>query len=265
MRDLDLEILELQGARWVPIQPGTKRPQGRDWQHHPRRLTEIGTPAVGMLLGAPSAGIMAVDFDGESALEYWHTHILEDLPDSVMWTSGRPGRCQMALRVPAELAALVPTKFAVSTAPGEQLEWRYGRDRRGFQSVMPPSPHPDTQGYAWVSGHSPQHREIAEAPWQLLEWALQHHQREQQRHQVLESDTLAGPLGAASIPESQALRRIGEIIAGMRPGDRSHRACQVGALLRSVRGELHARVFDQLRAQGCDRAALASARRYSRG
>lgn len=261
MTNLDLEILELQGARWVPIQPGTKRPQGRDWQRHGRRLAEITTPAVGMLLGEPSSGIMAVDFDGESALDYWHTHILDHVPDTVMWTSGRPGRAQAAFRVPAEIRPWVPTRFVVNTGPSEQLEWRWGTDQRGFQSVMPPSPHPDTGGYVWLPGLGPQDVTVAEMPAEVLAWALAQVPAQSGTPEAIQPWQ---PRAGSQWQESQALRRIGEIMAGMRPGDRSHRACQIGALMRSVRGELHAEIFAQLSQRGCDRAALASARHYSR-
>lgn len=260
MNNLALEILELQGARFVEIMPGTKRPQGTGWQHNPRTLDQIHTPAVGMLLGDASSGIMAVDFDGASAIEYWAEHIMDSVPDTVMWASGRPGRFQAAYRVPEEIRAMVPTKFAHRTGEGEQLEWRYGRDSAGFQSVLPPSIHPELgTAYYWLEGMSPLDCEVAEAPVELLEWAIEH---VKQRDVVA---TVQSPMNthSDSIGEATALRRIAEIIAGMSPGNRSTPACQVGALMRHVRLELHGEIFLRLIAAGCDKSAINSAKKYS--
>ena len=260
MNNLALEILELQGARFVEIMPGTKRPQGTGWQHNPRTLDGIHTPAVGMLLGDASAGIMAVDFDGASAIEYWAEHIMDSVPDTVMWASGRAGRFQAAYRVPEEIRALVPTKFAHNTGQGEQLEWRYGRDSAGFQSVLPPSIHPELgTEYYWLEGMSPLDREVAECPVELLEWAFE----QTKRRDV--AVTVNTPMNTTSdsISEANALRKIAELIAGMAPGNRSTPACQVGALMRHVRGELHGEIFLRLIAAGCDKSAISSAKKYS--
>lgn len=260
MNNLALEILQLQGARFVEIVPGTKRPQGAAWQHNPRTLDQVATPAVGMLLGDASSGIMAVDFDGASAIEYWAENIMDSVPDTVMWTSGKPGRFQAAYRVPEEIRHMVPTKFARTTGPGEQLEWRYGRDRAGFQSVLPPSIHPERgTPYGWLEGMSPEDREIAECPVELLEWAF----RETEQRDVVAEIRAPMNTHSDSIAEATALRRIAEIIAGMAPGNRSHPACQVGALMRHVRTELHGEIFLRLMQAGCDKAAISSAKKYS--
>jgi hypothetical protein len=260
MNNLHLEILQLQGARFVEIVPGTKRPQGAGWQLNPRTLDQVATPAVGMLLGDASAGIMAVDFDGASAIEYWAEHVMDTVPDTVMWTSGKTGRFQAAYRVPEEIRPLVPTKFARNTGEGEQLEWRYGRDRAGFQSVLPPSIHPDRgTPYTWLEGMSPADREIAECPVELLEWAF----RETAQRDVVAEIRSPMNTHSDSIAEATALRRIAEIIAGMRPGNRSHPACQVGALMRHVRTDMHGEIILRLMSAGCDRAAIASAKKYS--
>jgi hypothetical protein len=260
MNNLQLEILQLQGARFVEIVPGTKRPQGSGWQLNPRTLDQVSTPAVGMLLGDASAGIMAVDFDGATAIEYWAHHVMDTVPDTVMWTSGKTGRFQAAYRVPTEIRHLVPTKFARTTGSGEQLEWRYGRDRAGFQSVLPPSVHPERgTEYTWLEGMSPQDREVAECPVELLEWAF----RETAQRDVVAQIQAPMNTHSDSISEATALRRIAEIIATMAPGNRSHPACQVGALMRSVRGELHGEIILRLIGAGCDKSAIASARKYS--
>ena len=260
MNNLQLEILQLQGVRFVEIVAGTKRPQGTGWQLNPRTLDQVSTPAVGMLLGDASEGIMAVDFDGASAIEYWVENVMDSVPDTVMWTSGKTGRFQAAYRVPEEIRAQVPTKFARNTGTGEQLEWRYGRDRAGFQSVLPPSTHPELgTEYQWLAGRSPEDQAVAECPVELLEWAF----RETEKRDVVQH--IQSPMNTVSdsIAEATALRRIAEIIAGMAPGNRSHPACQVGALMRHVRIEMHGEIILRLISAGCDRAAVASARKYS--
>ena len=263
MTNLDLEILELQGARWVEIRPGTKRPQGRDWQRAPRELADVTTPAVGLRLGQASAGIAAVDFDGESAVRYWDHEVGARLPHTVMWTSTRPGRFQMAVRVPEPDRGWIPTKFAHTTAPGEQLEWRYGTAQRGFQSVMPPSAHPDGGHYEWVPGHSPQDCAVQDITEEILAW-LRAHQRRQLTERVREIEPGVCSPDWNILQERSALSRCFDIIAHMQPGDRSHRACQVGGLMRLIRPRLHPDIIQRLQAAGCDAAAIESARVYSR-
>lgn len=128
----------------------------------------------GLRTGVISGGIVAVDLDGKSA----HPYMLElsggeELPRSVAFTSGRPGRCQYLFRVPQAYWQGIQTKKFKTGVKGddgkpEQLELRWD----GCQSVLPPSVHPTTGQYRWVEGLSPFECEIAEAPLWLIELML---------------------------------------------------------------------------------------------
>jgi hypothetical protein len=255
---LALEVLQAQGARYCPIHPGTKRPAGREWQRNPHTLEQITTPSLGLMLGEVSAGIFAIDFDGDSAFDYYVNNISSDLATTVMWSSGRPGRFQAAYRMPELLRSIMPTKFAVTTAPGEQIEWRYGNSDRGFQSVMPPSRHPDLgTEYFWLKGFSPLDVEVAECPTELLEWAV--------KTAIKPEPVPYSATGTVNLPidSNAALKKIAEIIVTMGPGDRSVKACKVGGLMRHVDQRMWGTVENMLREKGCDRAAIASARKYA--
>jgi hypothetical protein len=66
-----------------------------------------------------------------------------------MWSSGRPGRCQIAFNVPEEhWSTLKTVKVAELIIDGRKvkhLEFRW----TNAQSVLPPSPHPETGYYRW--------------------------------------------------------------------------------------------------------------------
>lgn len=265
MNNIELEILELQGAKFVELVPNQKRPRGKNWQQHSRRVQDLTHAQVGLLLGELGQGIGALDFDGTSAVDYFTRELELTVPKTVMWSSGKPGRFQMAVRVPQELTSEITGTFAVSTALGEQLEWRYARGSAGCQSVIPPSKHPELgSDYFYVPGLSPRDVEIAELSGDLLAWILSYRRaepvsaaREYTEDNLAEKSDYSG--------EAAALHKILALIGGMRDGDRSRRACQVGGLMRYIRPALRQDILDRLKSAGCDRAALRSAIKYSRG
>lgn len=181
MKDTELEILT--DWRFVPIPYGLKGPQEKDWQTKHRTLVQIPQNSnVGVILGPASNGILAIDFDGPWAWDYWIEHI--QIPfnsfDTVMWSSNKIGRCQMAFKVPKEFWDHMPTKFSKIGPIGDdgkpqQLEFRWGNNEKGFQSVLPPSLHPDnkldpTINYTWL--RKPSEVKVCEVPMRLLEWAI---------------------------------------------------------------------------------------------
>jgi len=143
---------------------------------------------IGVVTGALSGGLIALDIDGHEAdARYKAISGEEYLPygeeTTMSWTSGKPGRRQLLWRVPE---ALVPQLSHVislillgdgvwwsgkgrqneddpqNRAPKEELVLRFNR----CMSVLPGSPHPDTkQRYQFLqyNGGKP-----AEAP----EWVL---------------------------------------------------------------------------------------------
>ncbi|HLO46945.1 MAG TPA: AAA family ATPase [Kamptonema sp.] len=73
---------------------------------------------VSLVTGPLSGGVMAIDFDGETALgKYEQLSGGAPLPMTRSWTSGKPGHFQILLRVPqAEWSDLKPLKFHILNA-----------------------------------------------------------------------------------------------------------------------------------------------------
>jgi len=187
MINTELKILENQGWRFCAIPDAggkpTKGPRIKDWQRYPKTLDQIpDTGNIGVILGEASAGILAVDFDGPWTWQCWLDQVgisFDDI-DTVTWSSGKIGRAQMAFKVPEEYWHVIPTKFAISGPVGDdgkpqQLEFRWGNWDAGFQSVLPPSRHPDSEDnseiyYRW--DRSPSEVSVMQIPDRLLEFML---------------------------------------------------------------------------------------------
>jgi predicted P-loop ATPase len=169
----------------VPINVGdkgepTKAPKTKGWEtkQFDRRDITDGIvkgrfSGVGIKLGEPSGGIVALDVDGLVAKKALADILGEDsLPKTVAFSSGKPGCAQYLFKVPqAKQDGLKPKKegFAnTSTNKKEDLDFRW----TGNQSVLPPSAHPETPCYFWVDGCSPDDVEIAELPEKLLNFWL---------------------------------------------------------------------------------------------
>lgn len=159
----------------------TKGLQRKNWQQEEMSRSTIANHirsgkgcGFGIKLGEPSGGIVAFDVDGLAARK-----ALEDvlggasLPNTVAWSSGKPGRAQYLFMVPTDKREGLSTKnfsYKNSEGKGEELNFRW----TGGQSVLPPSAHPETDGYFWVDGCSPDEVEIAELPEVLFEfwWSM---------------------------------------------------------------------------------------------
>ncbi len=194
-----LAALATTPSEWVltPVD-GNKRPYRDNWQSEEPLSSEAIAQAIeqgetcthkkkigfgtyrkhhqplgfGLRTGPVSGGIMTIDADGEAA----QALILElggsqPLPTTVAFSSGKPGRCQYALKVPQKYWDLIRTrKIKVKGSDGEvqHLEFRWD----GCQSVLPPSVHPETGAYHWVEGCKPTECEVAEAPVWVIEQML---------------------------------------------------------------------------------------------
>jgi len=142
-----------------------KRPLHQGWQH-PERIYSTRelehAPAIGLRLGL--SGLLAVDLDppaddpdaGERTFQHLTGRPSADLPASWGWTSGKPGRRQVALLVPE------PWRQRIRPKQFEALEFRW----RGQQSVIA-GHHPETGGYRWLA--APWDQPLAQAPDWLLE------------------------------------------------------------------------------------------------
>jgi hypothetical protein len=160
--------------RYCRVVAGGKKPYPADWQKTPLELWQVDSTNIGLLLGPASGGICAIDFDGPSAFAWAEAQgiNLKELPLTPTWTSGKPGRCQMAFRVPQEAWDMISTKKITAAqndliALGEGFEFRW----TGGQSVLPPSVHPGTgRPYEWLVDAM---ETVAEIPWDILQlWLL---------------------------------------------------------------------------------------------
>ena len=129
MKDLNLECLP--NWRYCRIPYATKGPRDAGWQNNPLELTQVPDDMnIGVLLGPASGGIAALDFDGPLAWDWWDANIGIAIPDTVTWTSGKPGRCQMAFYVEDIFWEHLATK-KVDVGEGQGFEFRW----TGGQSV----------------------------------------------------------------------------------------------------------------------------------
>ena len=178
---LNLEILQLQGCRFVKIPKGLKSPKTSDWHRYPLTADDINTDTdnVGILLNEHSSGVVAIDFDGASALEYFDKTFGIELPPTVAFTSTRQGRHQQLFKIDSEYFPYLSLRqLKTGTIDGhgkhEQLELRF-QYQRAAQSVLPNSTVTDdlgTRTYQYLKDRSPQDVEIATLPDSVLSYWL---------------------------------------------------------------------------------------------
>ncbi|MEG4495482.1 bifunctional DNA primase/polymerase [Microcoleus sp. D3_18_C4] len=161
---------------WPLVPVFGKRPYHKRWVdksfHRLGILAELQTgkaSGIGLKLGA---GLLAVDFDGDSALQLLSKlageNNLNIFYQTTSWSSGRPGRKQCLFSVDEKdwgrLRNLrIATGILGEDGTEEFLEFRW----LGSQSVIPPSIHPSTGlPYQWLN--SPLQTPPALAP----EWLI---------------------------------------------------------------------------------------------
>lgn len=128
-----------------------------------KEFEEGRATGLGLRTGKISGGILAVDLDGQSAIDKFTELYGGTLPQTVSFTSGKPGRMQLIFKIPQEQWAGLKNKFVFQTGEGEQIELRWNN----HLSVLPPSIHPETQqSYQWIN--SPDSTATATCP----EWIL---------------------------------------------------------------------------------------------
>jgi Protein of unknown function (DUF3987)/CHC2 zinc finger len=177
---------------------------------------------VSLISGSMSGGVMAIDFDGEAALEkYEELSGGDPLPATRMWTSGKPGHFQILLRVPqAQWRDLKPVKLELRDE--HKLEFRWNQC-----STLPPSIHPDTQQpYYWENWDE-------SYDWQNWEefvpiapdWVLDLMRGSQQPHatdtrqigQILNNDILPRLDAESFYGEHVKLKKVGKNLVGLCP------------------------------------------------
>ena len=149
-----------------------KAPKIKNWQKGVDReiiIKEIQSGRAngfGLITGELSGYVLAIDCDGPTAHEL--AEKLGGLPYTVSFTSGKEGRAQYLYSIPKLYRETLKefTRKVLETGTKEQLELRYN----SMQSVLPPSVHPETQGYIWTN--SIENTPIAECPIWVIEQIL---------------------------------------------------------------------------------------------
>ena len=179
--DLDQKIAALKklpaGFALTPVK--NKIPFLTAWEKTDTTRDEIAAylssgqaTGFGLRTGIPSGGICAIDIDGTAAqCKLIDVMGDEEMPPTIAFASGKPDRAQYLFLVPQDLWDTLKTKSEKITtgetdAKNKAITEEFGFFWGGHQSVLPPSSHPETDGYYWV--HSPHDVEIAPIPDKLL-------------------------------------------------------------------------------------------------
>ena len=169
---LDWEMIPLNGRK-RPIDPQTGELM-TGWQDAPGYDVDglcalYGhVKAVGLKLGPPSGGVLAIDFDGPASVDKFREVFNQEpgaLPPTVGVTSGKELRGQRFFMVDQDWWPHLRGRRSWKGADGSTcLELRWA----GHQSVVAGA-HPETSGYSWLPESSPSERDVANAPEWLLE------------------------------------------------------------------------------------------------
>ena len=177
-----IQAAEFLSPDWAYTPVTGKAPKILDWQNCPFTKTAViheiensRWTGIGALCGVPSGGLLFLDHDGASCdplIEKLTGQSLVDaLPHTVAFTSGKPGRYQAVFRISEEFWNDIQTVTKSTGVKGpdgkmEQLEFRW----TGCQSVVC-GIHPDTQqSYQWIN--APVDTPIADAPMWMIEQML---------------------------------------------------------------------------------------------
>lgn len=168
--------------RYVSIELGRKAPIGNNWQKNPHAWDKVVKPgckflgkkvgAVGLVLGKPSGGIVALDCDGEAADRFLEKL---NLPPTLMVSSGKPGHWARFYRVPEKYWERCQTRLFPTD--GEQIIPRTGTKcsehfelRWNGQSIVI-GQHPEGRQYQTLESVD-SFEQIPELPEPLLSWLL---------------------------------------------------------------------------------------------
>ena len=181
--------------RFTPVN-GYKIPiHGLAWEKHPYTLEKLMDnyhryEGIGLMTG-PISGAMSLDMDGigsDLSFEAKTGHQISDLPPTVGWSSGRPGRLGLVFTVPSHWWERITGgksrsidgagKFELR-GPGQQavMVGKHPNDKLTIGAGEPDQKVEPGWGdgngfYAWLPGQSPDQIQVAEAPeWLLEAWA----------------------------------------------------------------------------------------------
>ena len=181
--------------RFTPVD-GFKRPiHGLAWEANPYTLEKLTDnwhrfEGIGLMTG-PISGAMSLDMDGigsDLSFEAITGHPVSDLPPTVGWSSGRPGRLGRVFTVPSHWWERITGgksrsidgagKFELR-GPGQQavMVGKHPNDKLTIGAGEPDQKVAPGQGdgtgfYEWLPGQSPDQIQVAAAPeWLLEAWA----------------------------------------------------------------------------------------------
>jgi hypothetical protein len=171
--DVSLAARQYVSRGWVlvPIEHGTKGPNGKGWNTLSHCITQVDQCSRikgNMGLAHAFSRTAALDLDDILKAAAWlatHGVVLQallDAPDAVRVSSGRPNRAKLLYRLPDGIAPL-PSKEITYTEDDPEtgkpkrravFEFRCATvDGLTVQDVLPPSIHPDTgEAYTWEYG-----------------------------------------------------------------------------------------------------------------
>jgi predicted P-loop ATPase len=159
--DKSAELLSLP-SDWRLVRVGSNKAPigGKDWfdrdNYSPDEAASLNgnaPPAWGLKCG-PASGVVVLDLDADGWAESFQLvtgHSVDDLPLTIEWTSGKPGRSGKAFQVDAEWWPHLANRRSWKNAKGETC-WELRGDR--CQSVIIGA-HPETGAYSWLPGLSP--------------------------------------------------------------------------------------------------------------
>ena len=166
----------LEGApeswKYTPVKD--KRGYLKKWEQQPKTLHEVLKESYANGVGLHTGEVtktVAIDVDKENLsldqikdnFKNYFGKSLDELPNSISWTSGKTDRYQIAFEVPQAYWEKVEHCEDKPELPEMEIRWNL------HQSVLPPSYHPETGSYKWIN--SPKDVVLAEAPeWFLEGW-----------------------------------------------------------------------------------------------
>jgi len=172
------EFRRLDGLPLLPCGAGEskKAPFPSGWQDLSFHLDEVmaypGVRCIGMRCGPDAAGVLVVDYDGPSAIQFAAEKYPEDLNEPTSWIIGRennPNRYKVAYYVPMDRWSVCKGKSVLPTGDGEQIEffWSSGQ-------VIVAGEHVTSGGeYSWLNGSSPDEiQPIPDAVWAMYQHSI---------------------------------------------------------------------------------------------
>jgi hypothetical protein len=171
------DLRRLDGLPLLPCGagPSKKAPFPSNWQNLRFSLDEVmaypGVRCIGMRCGPDAGGILVVDYDGLSAIQFAADNFPTDPNEPDSWIIGRENnlhRYKEAFYVPRDRWDQCVGKTVLPTGEGEQLEFFFGTGQ-----VIVAGQHVSSGGeYCWHKGSPDEIRPIPEAVWEMYQHSI---------------------------------------------------------------------------------------------